>query len=251
MSKGKVTDYRSYCCSKKEKVIYGAEGMVLFCGLGYLFFREWLISAVVSSGAVFYIKKREREKKQTRREQLGKEFCQGAEAILNALEVGYSKENAVREAIKDMKENGKKDSLMLTELVYMQRQLAVNRPLEELFLELGERSGIADIKTFGEVFAAAGKRGGNLVQIIKKDITVMKEKQAVLQEIQVQTASRRLEFHIMCLIVPGMILYLQLFSPGFLDILYHNLLGQLFMTLVMAVYLGAICLGERMTEIEI
>lgn len=148
--------------------------MVLFCGLGYLFFREWLISVVVSSGAVFYIKKREREKKQTRREQLGKEFCQGAEAILNALEAGYSKENAVREAIKDMKENGKKDSLMLTELVYMQRQLAVNCPLEELFLELGERSGIADIKTFGEVFAAAGKRGGNLVRIIKKTIAVMK-----------------------------------------------------------------------------
>lgn len=225
--------------------------MVLFCGLGYLFFREWLISVVVSSGAVFYIKKREREKKQTRREQLGKEFCQGAEAILNALEAGYSKENAVREAIKDMKENGKKDSLMLTELVYMQRQLAVNCPLEELFLELGERSGIADIKTFGEVFAAAGKRGGNLVRIIKKTIAVMKEKQAVLQEIQLQTASRRLEFHIMCLIVPGMILYLQIFSPGFLDILYHNLLGQLFMALAMAAYLGAICLGERMTEIEI
>lgn len=246
-----MTDYRSYCCSKKERLIYGTEGAVIFGGLGYLFFEEWLLSVVISLGTVFYIRRREREKRKFRKEQLAKEFCQGAEAILNALEAGYSKENAVREAIKDMKGNGKENSLMLRELVSMQRQLAVNRSLEELFLELGKRSGIADIKTFSEVFAAAGKRGGNLVRIIKKTIAVMKEKQAVLQEIRVQTASRRLEFHIMCLIVPGMILYLQLFSPGFLDILYHNLLGQLFMALVMAAYLGAICLGERMTEIEI
>lgn len=249
MSEKRVTG--SSCCSKREKLIYGAEGVLLFGGLGYLFFREWAISALISLGAAFYIKKREREKKQQQRQQLGKEFCQGAEAILNALEAGYSKENAVREAIRDMKEYGKGNGLMLAELIYMQRQLAVNRPLEELFLELGERSGIADIKTFGEVFAAAGKKGGNLVQIIKKTIAVMKEKQVVLQEIRVETASKRLEFHIMCLIVPGMILYLQIFSPGFLDILYHNLPGQLFMALAMAAYLGAICLGERMTEVEI
>lgn len=147
--------------------------------------------------------------------------------------------------------NGKKESLMLSELLYMQKQLAVNRPLEELFCELGDRSGVADIKTFGQVFAVAGRSGGNLVRIIKKTVAVMKEKQLVLQEIQAETASRQMEFHIMCLIVPGMILYLQLFSPGFLDILYHNLAGQFFMALVLLFYLGAVWLGERMTEVEL
>lgn len=229
------------------------QGLVLFGGLGYLFFQEAWLAGLVSLGALLYVKKRERERRQERKEELSREFAQGAEAILNALEAGYSKENALREAIKDLKGTKQKDSdsLLLSEFIYMQRQMAVNRPIESLFLELGRRSGVEDIETFGEIFSVAGKKGGNLVHIIKKTVGVMKEKQALLQEIRVQTASKRLEFRIMCLIVPGMVAYLQIFSPGFLDILYHNLIGQLFMGAVLLAYLGAICLGERMTEVEI
>lgn len=229
------------------------QGLALFGGLGYLFFQEAWLTGLVSLGALLYVKKRERERRQERKEELSREFAQGAEAILNALEAGYSKENALREAIKDLKGTKQKDSdsLLLSEFIYMQRQMAVNRPIESLFLELGRRSGVEDIETFGEIFSVAGKKGGNLVHIIKKTVGVMKEKQALLQEIRVQTASKRLEFRIMCLIVPGMVAYLQIFSPGFLDILYHNLIGQLFMGAVLLAYLGAICLGERMTELEI
>ena len=245
------TDYRNYKCSKRELVLYGVEGGLLFSGLGYLFFQEPLFVMITSLGSVFYIKKKEREKKQERKERLAKDFCEGAEALLNALEAGYSKENAVLAAIRDLKGMGKKESLILQEFSYMQRQLAMNRSVEELFLELGERSGVEDIKSFGEIFLVAGKSGGNLVHIIKKTVSIMKEKQALLQEIQAQTASKRLEFRIMCLIVPGMILYLQTFSPGFLDILYHNLIGQVFMVMVLAAFLGAVRLGERITEVEI
>lgn len=224
---------------------------MIFGCLGWLFFQEIFATLIISTGAVFYVKKRERGRKKERKEQLAGEFCRGAEALLNALETGYSKENAVREAIKDLTDVYRKETLILPEFRYMQRQLSVNRPLEELFLDLGERSGIEDIKTFGEVFSAAGRKGGNLIQIIKKTVVIMKEKQALLEEIKVETAAKRLEFRIMCMIVPGMVVYLQVFSPGFLDILYHNLIGQLFMGILFFSYLGAIELGERMTEVEI
>lgn len=224
---------------------------MIFGALGYLFFQEFLFTALFSMGSVFYIKKREQEQKAARKEQLCREFAQGAEALLNALEAGYSKENAVREAVRDLKEMNQKESLILAEFLYIQRQVSMNWPVEELFLDLGKRSGIEDIKTFGEIFAAAGKKGGNLVSIIKKTVRIMKERQALLQEIKVQTAAKRMEFRIMCLIVPGMVVYLQVFSPGFLDILYHNLIGRLFMGILLLGYLGAVRLGERMTEVEI
>lgn len=231
--------------------MYTAEGIGLFGILGFLFFEESLFAGVLCLGAAPYVKLRKRERLQKRKEQLAKEFIRGAEAFLNAIEVGYSKENAVGEAVRDLHEFKEKESLILPEFIYIQRQLAVNRSVEELFLELGERSGIEDIESFAEIFAAAGKKGGNVVSIMKQTIAIMKEKQEVLKEIQVQTSAKRLEFRIMCLIVPGMVAYLNLFSPEFLKILYHNLLGQGFMILILAAYFGAVCLGERMTEVEI
>lgn len=244
-------DYRQYHLNKKERFIYTLEGILIFGTLGYLFFEEASFSVILCLAILPYLKRKEREQMLKRKEILAAEFVQGAEAFSNALEAGYSKENAVREAVRDLKEFNTRDSLMLPELLYMQKQLSMNQPIEELFLELGLRSGIEDIETFAEIFAAAGKKGGNLIQIIKQTVEVIKEKQTLLKEIQVQTAAKRLEFHIMCMIVPGMIVYLKLFSPGFLDILYHNLLGQLFMGLTLLGYFGAVSLGERMTEVEI
>jgi tight adherence protein B len=243
-------NYKEYHLQKKEKLLYGLQGVALFGALGYLFFQELLIACFLCLGTVFYLKRKEKEKGQERRDRLSKEFTQGAEAFLNALEAGYSKENAIREAIRDLEGSGQKESLIIPEFTYIQRQLSVNQTIEGLFLDLGLRSGIEDVKTFGEIFSIAGKKGGNLIQIIKKTVGIMKEKQALLQEIRVQTAAKRMEFRIMCLVVPGMILYLQMFSPGFLSVLYHNLLGQLFMGMALAAYLGAILLGERMIEVE-
>lgn len=246
-----MADYKSLQCSKKEIFLYAVQGIVIFGVLGHLFFQEVLFTGIVSFGAVFYVKRRERERKQEKKERLCREFSQGAEALLNALEAGYSKENAVCEAIKDLEGMYEGDSLILPEFLFIQRQIKVNRPMEALFLELGKKSGIEDIEAFGEVFSIAGKSGGNLVHIIKKTVGIIREKQALLQEIRVQTAAKRLEFRIMCFIVPGIIAYLRLFSPGFLDILYHNLLGRFFMGLVLSAYLGAVYLGERMTEVEV
>lgn len=219
-------------------------------GLGYLFFQELWMVCILLVGVSFYLKQKEKEKGQERRDQLSREFTQGAEAFLNALEAGYSKENAIREAIRDLEGSGQKDSLIIPEFTYIQRQLSVNQTIEELFLDLGVRSGNEDVKTFGEIFCVAGKKGGNLIQIIKKTVSIMKEKQMLLQEIRVQTSAKRMEFRIMCLVVPGMLLYLQVFSPGFLDVLYHNLLGRLFMGMALAAYLGAVLMGERMIEVE-
>lgn len=248
---GDLPDYERYRCSKGELFTYSLEGILIFGGLGYLFFEEASFCILLSLGSVFYVKKRKAQRRLLVKEQLAKEFCQGAEAFLNALETGYSKENAVREAVKDLQEIYQEETCIIPEFLYMQRQLSINRPVEELFVDLGKRSGIEDIRMFGEIFAAAGKKGGNLVRIIKKTVGIMKEKQALLQEIRVQTASKRLEFLIMSLTVPGIVLYLQVFSPGFLELLYHNRIGQLFMGLVLLVFFGAVRLGERITEVEL
>ena len=55
----------------------------------------------------------------------------------------------------------------------------------------------------------------------------------------------------MSLMPAGIILYLQLASPGFLDILYGNPFGICAMTVCLAVYGAAYWMGKRIVEIEV
>ena len=64
-------------------------------------------------------------------------------------------------------------------------------------------------------------------------------------------ASRRYEQKVMNLVPFGMILYLRIGCPGFLDPLYGNLAGICVMTGVLGLYLLAWHLGKRLLDIEV
>ena len=52
--------------------------------------------------------------------------------------------------------------------------------------------------------------------------------------------------------VPGvMILYMQVTSRGFLDVLYHNLPGALVMTGCLGVYLYSFRMGRKIVRIQV
>ena len=53
-------------------------------------------------------------------------------------------------------------------------------------------------------------------------------------------------------VVPFFIIfYVELTSKGFFDILYHNLFGNLVMTVTLGIYLLSVYMAERMTDISI
>jgi tight adherence protein B len=61
-------------------------------------------------------------------------------------------------------------------------------------------------------------------------------------------AARRLESQIMNVVPLAILLYLQLTSPGYFDILYGNLAGICIMSACLLVYLFAYALSERMFQ---
>ena len=50
----------------------------------------------------------------------------------------------------------------------MRAQLHVSVPVEELFMDLGKRSGVEDIENFAAVFYTAKRTGGDMTQVIQK-----------------------------------------------------------------------------------
>jgi tight adherence protein B len=104
--------------------------------------------------------------------------------------------------------------------------------------------------SFSEVFAFAKRSGGNFVTIIEGTTEHMRAKYETEREIQVLVASRKMEQKIMNVIPMLILAYLKVTSMDFLDILYGNAAGAIFMTGCLLAYGGAILLAERILRIK-
>ena len=89
------------------------------------------------------------------------QFKDAMESMISALSAGYSLENSVYEAQKDLMLMYQKEDLIIREFEYLTTQAGLHVPVEKLMLELGERSGIEDIRMFSEILMTAKKTGGN------------------------------------------------------------------------------------------
>ena len=140
---------------------------------------------------------------------------------------------------------------IVAEFRYIETQQRVSVPVEELFLDLGQRCKVEDIENFASVLYTAKRSGGDLGNVIQKVARMLGDKIDVKKEIEATLAAKKSEQMIMSLMPAGIILYLQLASPGFLDILYGNPFGICAMTVCLTVYGAAYWMGKRIVEIEV
>ena len=73
----------------------------------------------------------------------------------------------------------------------------------------------------------------------------------VKKEIEATLAAKKSEQLIMSLMPVGIIFYLNLTSPGFLDVLYGNPFGICAMSVCLAIYSGACWMGRKSVDIEV
>ena len=140
---------------------------------------------------------------------------------------------------------------IVREFHYIESRKKVSVPVEELFLGLGERSGIEDIENFAAVFSTAKRSGGDMDKIIQTSARMLGDKIDVRKEIETTLSAKKAEQMIMSLMPAGIILYLQLTSPGFLEVLYGNPFGVCAMTVCLGIYGLSYWLGKRIVDIEV
>ena len=88
-------------------------------------------------------------------------------------------------------------------------------------------------------------------QVIQKVSRMLGDKIEVKKEIEATLAAKKSEQMIMSLMPAGIILYLQLTSPGFLSVLYGNPFGICAMTICLGIYAGAYWMGRKIVDIEV
>lgn len=168
-----------------------------------------------------------------------------------ALAAGYSPENALEEAVKELYRVYDPDTVIIREFKLIEGQVHMNQNMEELLLDFGRRSAVEDIRSFAEVFMTAKRSGGDLISIIRNTIFCIRQKQETMQEIETSLSGKIMEQNIMSLIPILILAYVKLTSPEFLSSMYGNATGIIVMGICLAVYVAAYFWGRSIVRIEV
>lgn len=243
--------YDKYIFSTKEWIIYGAQSIGIVGLLGYFFYGsvKWII--VLSPLIIILLMRKQQEMTKIRRQELLDQFKEMLISLNNAVQAGYSLENALAETYKDMLYFYREDSLIVRELAYIRAGMRNGKTPEEMLEDLGERSKEEDILDFANILNIGKRNGGNINEIIKAGIMVIEEKIETKQKIRTLLSARTLEAKIMAGIPFFIILYIGTSSKGYFDALYLTWGGHIFMTICLIIYLAAVHLSEKIIDIEI
>ena len=225
-----------------------AEAFAIVMFFAWFFYRNPLFAILLSPLGYFWIRYVKRTKGERRREELTEQFKECILSTAASLQAGYAVENAFMESREDMRNLYGEESMIYEELEGMRRGLVINVSLEELLLDLGERSGCEEIWQFGQMFSIAKRGGGNLTEMIQTSASLINQRFEARREVQTMLAGRKMEQNVMRLMPFGIVLYVGSAYPGYFDPLYEDVEGVAIMTLCLALYLASVFCGERIFQ---
>lgn len=217
----------------------------------YVFYDSFLPAPLLIPVWLLYMKDWFEDITREKEQEFMLQFRDSIQAAASALKAGYSVENAIREAGRDIAPMYGEDTRIRIEYARMTHQLDMNMTAEDVLSGFAERTGQEDVENFVNVFSAAKKSGGDSISVIRNAVKIISEKIDMEKEIQTMLASKKLEFDIMCAVPFVIILYMKLTFGDFLSILYGNMTGAVIMSICICVYMGAYSLGRRIIRIEV
>ena len=244
-------DYRTCPPDVRTRIVCALESLLLVAVIDYLFYKRFLVLLLLLPAGFLLYRVRIRDLGQARRKKLERDFREAISFIAISLRAGYSVENAFLEAERDLADVIGTDADMTREIHRINARIRISVPAEEVLRDFAVRSGSEEIGNFASVFYAARKLGGNMAEVTMETAERIGERMDVEREIETSVAAKKYEQRIMS-IMPGVILlYMQLTSPGFLDILYTTAFGAIVMTACLLVYAVSLFWGRKIVDIRV
>lgn len=244
-------DYRSYHFSQREYIENGLLFLLCDVMISYLFYRSWLVFLCGLPFLKIFLNMRRQAECRKRKSALEEQFLMAMQTVTTSLTAGYSVETAFEDTLKELPLIYREEDMIVQEFRSIVSQLKMNQNLEDLLESLAIRSGIEDIRNFAEIFAISKRSGGDLIAIIRNTIQSIGQKNETRKEIQVVLSAKKMEQNMMSIIPCLILLYVQIVSPGFLDVMYHNPAGIAVMTIALTVYGSAVFWGRKIVDIEV
>jgi tight adherence protein B len=244
--------YDEYDMNIKEKIIYSLVGVIGVFILCMLFYNNHLIAGILSFVGLLYPRYKEKDLIKKRKQEVIIQFKEAIYALSSSLAAGKSIESGFRAVLSDLKLlYADNDTYIIREFEYIVRKIEMNETIEEAISDFANRAKIDDISNFSDVLITAKRTGGNIISIIRYTSNIICEKIEIKNEIEVSVANKQFEQKVLSLLVPLIIIYLQISSPGYLDVMYSTIGGRILMTIGLVLFVISYKLGKKITDIEV
>lgn len=244
-------DNINYRLSAKEWALclFGYMGIISI--LSFLFYDSvWGFISLLPF-LFFYIGHTKKASVSKHQEQLNREFLKALQSLSSSLAAGFSPENALFETAIDMEKLYGRKSVIYRELTQINNQIANGTRCEDALISFARRTGNEAIRDFAMIFSIANISGEDFVKVITSCTEIIQSSNAIKEEAKVLIRGKQYEQKIMNVIPLGIIAYLRISSGSFINVLYHNVLGVLVMSLCLALYVLSIYIAERISKIEV
>ena len=238
-------------CSGRDISLWIFEGIIMLLVVSFLFYDSLLGALLLSPYLVIYLRRKALEKNSKERRQLVTQFKDGMVAVSFALNAGYSIENSFREAVKELMTLYGSQSAIVICFEKMLRRIKNNENIEDVLSEFAIKTQIEDIMYFADVFGYAKRSGGDLISIIKNTASTIRDKIEVDAQIQTAISGKKMESAVMAVMPFGILGYMKLSSPEFIDALYHNVIGVIFMSVCLVIIGCMNVVARKIVNIEI
>ena len=245
---GKV-NYVERKLSLKEELQICLEGFFLILILTYFFYRSIWAALILSPGIIFYRKEKHKNIILKQKRNMEGQFKDTLLSVQTNLQAGYSVENAFLESRAYIVSLYGENSDMAKELSKIQRGLSNGNTLEQLLTDLGKRFPGSALEEFAGIYSIACKTGSGWSEVISKIITEINQNVEMKEEIELLIHGKKMESRIMSVVPFFILLYMNLTSKGYFDVLYHNAAGIIIMTICFIIYIFAVILSEKITNI--
>lgn len=226
-------------------------GEILLLVIVVLCYGDFLFMIPLQILFIPYLRVMKQKKAQWKERQYLVGFREVLQSLVTSLQAGYSLENACRIACTELEPlfHGKKNPTM-NQLRRIVHGIDLHRPLEELFMEYAEESGVEEIYQFAVVLDIARNTGGNVVEILKNSMEHLEHRMNAEEEIRVILSGKIFEKNIMLLMPFGMLFYLRVTNPQYVSCFYNTAGGHIVMTIFIIAIIGCFFWTEKIMDIS-
>ncbi|MCQ2551902.1 MAG: hypothetical protein MJ148_00935 [Clostridia bacterium] len=214
--------------------------------LGFLFYRDVIVSAIlcfltIPSKGVYIDYKIKKQK-----EKLLEGFRDALYSISASIAAGRQMPQAIETAGTELSGSVALEfSLMAT--AYHQSHAEIG----DLLSSFAARSGLSEIKQFADAYRVCKKCGGDLESVCLKSASLLLDKIDFQNEVKMLVSQKKLDIALLTAMPLCVLLFLNLCSYSYIELLYTTIIGRIIMTVSLALIVIALFWGMKITDLKI
>ncbi len=247
---GEATDYHVYEESLRERAVWYAVGFVVSGIVAFVFYNNWIISAVVGLiCGYFFIGIRRKQVIEKRKEQLKLQFRSLLDALATSIGAGRNVFDSFNGAAQDLKVQYSEDADIVQEVNIICSGMDHNFQVEDLLLNFAERSGLEDVRNFANVFATCYQKGGNIREVIRNTATIIGDKIEVQMEVATMVSGQKSSQNIMLVMPVVFVAIMRSMGGDLVDL--SSPVGIISVSIAIVIFVASYFVGKKVMDVKL